>query len=82
MSAPTPAPVASSGWKVVGQVQKQQLQGQTFTQGFEVSFVTGRGANGYVFVPLADFTPAGVMAAIAPIAAQLDMISTLSNPAG
>lgn len=80
----TAAAAAGSGWTVTGQRQTQEIPpGQVgFTQGVEVTFVTGHNVVGKVFVPLAGFTPDKVAAAISARAAQLDAVSGLSAPAG
>lgn len=74
------APTAHSGWSITSQTQTQQLVGTQFVQGVVVSFATGAGNTGSVFVPLAGFGPDVVAAAVTARAAQLDAISGLYAP--
>lgn len=70
----------SSGWKVTAQRQTQELgAGNQFVKGVEVSFQTGLGVLGTVFVPEAQY-PDGVPAAVAARAAAVDAVSNLSAP--
>lgn len=80
MTNPT-GPATPSGWTVIGQRQTQELNGgQQFVKGVEITFRTGDGVTGNVFVPLTQFDPAHVTAAVSAQAAQLDAIGSLSAP--
>lgn len=66
-------------WTVTSQQQTMQLDtnGRP-TQGYAVYFTTGLGVNGSVFIPLAQYNPVNVRAAIAAHAHQLDLVQQLS----
>lgn len=78
MTTATPPPV----WRVTGQAQVQDVspQGQ-FVDGLRVSFVTGAGHPGSVFLPLAAATADNVRAAIDERAAEMEAIAGLSSGA-
>jgi hypothetical protein len=72
-----------SGWRVVSQAQTTDVDmDNRFVEGLRVSFVTGRGHSGSVFVPLAQATPDNVAAVISDRAAVMDEIAGLSSEAG
>jgi hypothetical protein len=48
-------------------------------QGWRVTFTTGDGTQGSVFLPLAEYTPDNVAAAITAQAAVLDAVSNLTH---
>lgn len=72
----------STGWKVTGQRQTRQLLpgNQNFTDGYDVTFVTGANVTATVFVPVAQYNAAGITAAINERAAALDVASSLTVP--
>lgn len=77
--AATPTPAAGT-WKVTGQNQVTEIQpGGTPTQGVRVYYMTGTGQSGNVFVPMAQYTPDGVTAAVSAAAATMDAIGTLTS---
>lgn len=51
----------------------------TFVQGVRVSFRTRAGANGSVFIPYADYTPAKARQLIQARAADMDEVQQLGN---
>ncbi len=74
---PTPAP---SGWSVTGQTPaKQPTTAGTFESGVNVSFITGKGVVGTIFVPETVYTPDNVRTLIAQKVAVLDAVSSLSG---
>jgi hypothetical protein len=75
-STPAPAP---TGWKVTGQVEQTQITNGGITQGWRVSFITTGGINGSVWVPVNQYNPTVIAAAINPIAAQLDAVAGLTS---
>ena len=78
MATPSPAPAGT--WKVTGQNQVTEIApGGTPTQGVRVYYSTGTGAAGSVFVPLAQYNPAGVSAAVAAAAATMDAVGALTS---
>lgn len=79
MTVPIPPP--PGGWTVTGQVETQELPpgAQNFVKGVKITFTTGYGAIGSVFVPYAQLTPQYASATIAARVAQLDAISTLTH---
>lgn len=75
---PPAAPV--TGWEVKSQ-QETTAPGPDgkLTSGIEVSFTTGKGQKGTVFLPRAMYTTQNVIAAIAAHAAMLDTIIDLKG---
>lgn len=70
----------TTGWKVTSQIeQSQPAPDGRITQGVRVSFLTGTGTAGSVFVPLALYTPANVRAMIAERAGALDAVAALTS---
>lgn len=69
------------GWWVTSQVQQTRLVvGQSLpVPGYTISFVTGYGVNGSVFVPLGDYTPDAVKALLTQTVAGLDQVSQLTH---
>lgn len=82
MTMSTQGATNSSGWRVTSQVEQTEVLNGRIQQGWRVSFITGNGVNGSVWVPLVQYTPANVAAAITPVAAQLDAVYTLAAPPG
>jgi hypothetical protein len=73
----------SSGWTVTGQTQTTQVNDAgVVVQGVRVQFRTGNGTAGYVFVPMAQYTPDQVRMAIAAQAAVVDQVDALAGQAG
>lgn len=70
----------ATSWRVTGDQPGQfDFDGAgTPIEGHRVSFVTGAGSSGYVFVPEAHYNPASVRALIAAKAATADEIASLS----
>lgn len=73
---------AASGWKIIGQRQTQQLApGAQFpVPGVDVTFITGHGVQGTVFVPMTQYNPDSVAALVATQAALADSVQTLTAP--
>jgi hypothetical protein len=68
----------ASTWKVGPQQQTTQLiPGGRFVRGVEISFVTGMGNSGTVFVPEDAYTPDAVRAEIQAKAEKMDAVSSL-----
>lgn len=82
MTAMAPPPVG--GWQVTGQREDQQLPpgAQNFVKGQTITFTTGYGVVGTVFIPYNQYTAANVSAAIAARVAQLDQVSALTHQSG
>lgn len=76
---PTLPPIG--GWQVTA--QQQQTRALPNTQrpvdGYLISFVTGYGVNGNVFLPANQYSADAVKAAIASQVAQLDAVSALTH---
>ncbi len=69
-----------SGWKVTGQTPaKQPTNGGTFQDGINVTFITGKGVVGTIFVPETVYTPENVKALVAQKVAVLDAVSSLNG---
>jgi hypothetical protein len=69
-----------STWTVTGQLQTTQPDpAGRFVTGVLVSFTTGKGFSGSVFVPEAQYSVANVQAAIAAKAQQLDAVGSLTG---
>lgn len=74
-------PAPSSGWEVVSQTETTTVDaGGQIVQGVNVTYRTGNGVVGTVFVPLGAFTPDGVRAAIMREAGIRDAVSNLTHP--
>jgi hypothetical protein len=69
------------GWSVTGQVQQTRALPNVPrpVDGYTISFVTGYGVNGSVFVPANQYQAATVQAAIAAQVTQLDAVSALTH---
>jgi hypothetical protein len=80
MTTPNSTPQTSSGWRVTGTTETM-LPDSTgrYVTGYQVSFLTGAGNSGTVFVPRDRFSPQSVQVAVAEHAATLDAINTLST---
>ena len=62
------------------QQETQELDARgNVIRGFRVLFTTGKGQKGSVFVPLAQYNPVNVRAAVASHANQLDAVAGLSG---
>jgi hypothetical protein len=73
----TPAP---SGWRVTGQTPaKQPTTAGTFENGINVTFITGKGVVGTIFVPETVYNPDNVRTLIAQKVAVLDAVSDLNG---
>lgn len=80
MSAPTALPEPASTWQVISQLEQTQIgTNSQLVKGMLVTFTTGLGNTGSVFVPDAQYTPSTVKAAIAAQAATLDAVSRLTH---
>lgn len=72
------APV--SGWAVTTQSETlERDDAGNVTRGYRVVFRTAKGATGSVFLPLAQYNPSNVRAAIAAMAHQLDQVQGMSG---
>lgn len=71
-----PAPT----WHVIGQVERTQIDptGRP-VQGMTVSFQTGSGTQGSVFLPLPLYTPDNVRKAISEAASGIEAVAGLSS---
>lgn len=78
---PQPALPPVGGWQVTSQTQTVRAVPNVArpVDGYVVSFVTGYGVNGSVFVPANQYTAPAVQAAIASQVAQLDAVSALTH---
>lgn len=76
----TPLPPVG-GWSVTGQVQQVRALPNVPrpVDGYTISFVTGYGVNGSVFVPANQYNAPTVQAAIAAQVTQLDAVSALTH---
>lgn len=75
----TPAPTDT--WQVVGQAPASKVNpsGTDVQEGYDVTFVTGQGHTGTVFVPLSQYRPDRVKELIAARAAMLDQVGSLTH---
>lgn len=65
----------SNGGRITDQVQTTEVDAQgRVVRGYRVSFQTGKGALGSVFVPESQYLPANVIAAVTAAANQLDQV--------
>lgn len=78
MTAQQASPLPTS-WTVTGQTETGGLFNGSFVDGYKVTFVTGAGNNGSVFVPHANYNASFVTGAIAAKAATIDAVSALSS---
>lgn len=67
-------------WAVQAQQERTQVNGAgQVIDGYQVTFRTGGGHTGSVFVPMAQYTPDNVKAAIQAQADLLDTIGALTH---
>ena len=80
-TAPQPGPRQSPlTWTVVQQTQQSQRQPNgTFANGWTVTFQTGKGTQGSVFIPDNQYTPENVYQAIAAKVAIMAGVANLSG---
>lgn len=71
----------ASSWQVTGQVADQfQFDGAgNPTSGYRVSFITGAGNRGSVFVPEDHYTPEHVRTMVAKQAGVIDAVGSLAS---
>lgn len=79
MTAAAPNSATGSGWKVTGTTETM-LPDSTgrFVTGYQISFTTGAGNSGTVFLPRDRFTQQAATDAINAHAALLDSVNGLS----
>jgi hypothetical protein len=77
VSAPLPAP--GTGWKINLQTPTTGVSGGKVGPGFNINFTTGRGHEGTVFVPVSQYTEAGVRALITGLATTLDNVGVMTG---
>lgn len=78
MTMPTP-PIAPS-WRVTGSTERTQVGPDgTPVAGLVVTYVTGAGGQGTVFVPKTGSSVDAIRAAVAQAAAQTDAINALTS---
>jgi len=76
----TPAPAGS--WVVTGQQEQVEFNQQGQMQhGVKISFQTGEGHTGTVFVPQAQYNPDMVRSLVAAKAQLMDQVGALSSGA-
>jgi hypothetical protein len=69
-----------TGWKVEAQHETVDTDASGRpVPGVKVSFVTGLGVHGSVFVPKSQYSPDNVKAAIAAAAGQIDAVHKLTG---
>lgn len=74
-------PMLPPGTTITGLVETtQQDASMRLVSGQKISFRTGGGASGSIFVPYADLSPSAVATAITAKVATLTAIQGLSNP--
>ena len=78
MAGPQATPTTST-WVVDSQIEQIQGGAQGIVRGVLVSFTTGAGNKGSVFVPDTQYTVDAARTAIAARAAVLDAVSALSQ---
>lgn len=77
--APPPA-VPASTWQVTGQLEGQEFNAQhQLVPGVRITFTTGQGHQGTVFVPRAQYNPAKVRELVGQQAALMDEVGGLSG---
>jgi len=67
----------ADAWKVTNQRQTTAVVGNQFVPVMEVTFQTARGEVGSVNIPVSQYSPAAVKAAIDPRVAAMDGVSDL-----
>jgi hypothetical protein len=73
-------PTEGVTWRVDAQVQRTKVNALGgLEDGFDISFTTGQGHNGSVFVPQARYNTANVKAAVAEAAALMDDVGRLTH---
>lgn len=71
----------TSGWTVTSSTPATNIDSSgRVIKGYQVTFTTGLGHNGTVFVPESQYQPDMVRAAIKAQAVIVDQINTLSEP--
>jgi len=69
---------SAPGTYVTGQQEQVGLNSRGQAEnGYRVSFTTGGGVDGSVFVPISQYTPDNVKAAIVAHASQLDQVQRM-----
>lgn len=72
-------PAPGTGWSITNQTPTVGKIGNMVTNGWDVSYVTGRGHEGKLFVPAAQFTVPFVRDAITAAATNLDNVGALTG---
>lgn len=72
------ADTSGSGWTITSQREDFRDDGTgSYVDGIKVTFRTGKGQIGSVFVPMRDYVPATVRQLVAAQAARMDQVSDL-----
>lgn len=75
-----PNPPAVTTWQVTGTMESRQFAPDgTPVDGYTVYYRTGAGHDGTVFIPRAQWSAEAARQAIAPAAALLDKVNSLSS---
>lgn len=78
MAAPA-MPAPGTGWSITNQTPTVGKIGSAVTNGWDVSYVTGRGYEGKLFIPISQFTAEYVRQQIAAAALNLDTIGMMTG---
>lgn len=80
MSSNAPPEPPASSWQVTGQIEGQQFnESHQLVPGVTITFTTGQGHQGTVFVPQAQYNPARVRELVGQRAALMDEVGGLSS---
>lgn len=78
MSMPNPPAVTS--WRVTGSIEQTQISTDgTPVTGLRVSYITGNGGTGTVFVPAGQASVDNIRALVADAAGKTDQVNSLSS---
>lgn len=78
MAAPA-QPAPGTGWSITNQTATVGKVGDQVTNGWSISYLTGRGHEGKIFVPLTQYTPDVVRGLITTAATNADTIGALTG---
>jgi len=80
MAVANPSPAPAGSWSVIGQQEQVEFDQQGKMQnGVKISFQTGQGHSGTVFVPQAQYNPERVKELVAAKAQLMDQVGALSS---
>lgn len=72
-------PAAGTGWKIDSQTPTTGTANNQVSAGYSISFTTGRGHSGVIFVPASQYNIDNVRAKVTDAATNLDNIGALTG---